>query len=374
MLATEAGKEAHRLMTVCNSCRYCEGLCAVFPAMEARRTFAQGDLDYLANLCHGCGACYDACQFSPPHAFNVNVPAILAQVRSESYARYAWPPLAARLFRRNATAIAVVAALSVAIFMFSFSLSSNSAPALAHTHVVVSFYRQMPHSLMVLVFGSAFLYALLALAAGVRRFWVDIGAAAAPRPDSESIWQAVRDAGRLRYLDGGGGDVGCASPEDSIDTRRFAHHLVFYGFLLCFASTSVATLYHYLFGKDAPYPWYDAPVVLGTLGGCGLLAGSVALFGSKTKRDPLLADAGARGMEAAFLLMLFLTGLSGLALLLLRNTAALAALLPLHLGFVFAFFITMPYGKFVHGIYRFVALVHYARERSAEASGIDSMQ
>jgi len=29
---------------------------------------------------------------------------------------------------------------------------------------------------------------------------------------------------------------------------------------------------------------------------------------------------------------------------------------------VFALFITMPYGKFVHGIYRFAALVRYAKE------------
>jgi hypothetical protein len=30
---------------------------------------------------------------------------------------------------------------------------------------------------------------------------------------------------------------------------------------------------------------------------------------------------------------------------------------PVVLGFVFAPFITLPYGKFVHGTYRFVALV-----------------
>ena len=56
-------------MTICNACRYCEGLCAVFPAMEMRRTFADGDLNYLANLCHQCGACYSDCQYSPPHEF-----------------------------------------------------------------------------------------------------------------------------------------------------------------------------------------------------------------------------------------------------------------------------------------------------------------
>ena len=52
-----------------------------------------------------------------------------------------------------------------------------------------------------------------------------------------------------------------------------------------------------------------------------------------------------------------------MALLLLRATPAMGPLLALHLGVVFALFITMPYGKFVHGIYRFVALVRYAQER-----------
>ena len=48
---------------------------------------------------------------------------------------------------------------------------------------------------------------------------------------------------------------------------------------------------------------------------------------------------------------------------LLRDTAAMGALLALHLGVVFALFITLPYGKFVHGLYRYLALVRYAAER-----------
>ena len=54
---------------------------------------------------------------------------------------------------------------------------------------------------------------------------------------------------------------------------------------------------------------------------------------------------------------------------LLRDSAAMGPLLALHLGVVFALFITMPYGKFVHGIYRYVALVRYARERQMMLHG-----
>src|SRR5689334_11596141 len=101
MHATEALAEADRVMTICNACRYCEGLCAVFPVMEMRRSFSGGDLNYLANLCHACGACYSDCQFSPPHEFNVNVPKAMAVVRAESYEAHAWPKALAPMFKRN---------------------------------------------------------------------------------------------------------------------------------------------------------------------------------------------------------------------------------------------------------------------------------
>ena len=110
--------------------------------------------------------------------------------------------------------------------------------------------------------------------------------------------------------------------------------------------------------------------MLGTLGGIGLLIGPAGLLAEKWKRDPDLVDPARIGMDVAFIVMLFLTSLTGLALLVLRDTAAMGVLLALHLGVVFALFITMPYGKFVHGIYRFVALVRYARERRMMAGTV----
>ncbi len=73
--------EAQRVLAICNACRYCEGYCATFPALQRRLEFTESDVHYLANLCHNCGACLYACQYSPPHEFQLNFPRALAQVR-----------------------------------------------------------------------------------------------------------------------------------------------------------------------------------------------------------------------------------------------------------------------------------------------------
>ena len=361
--ATPVLAEADRLMTVCNSCRYCEGLCAVFPAMEMRRAFPDGDLDYLANLCHSCGACYVDCQFSPPHEFNVNVPKVLAQVREESWARYVWPRAMRPVFDRNGLWISVAAAAAVALFIGGFVLFADRDAFFNGAIGPNSFYRLMPHTVMAGLFGAVFLYALLAMGMGLRAFWRAIGARPGELVQAYPLAKATHDATTLKYLDGGG--TGCYNADAKpSDRRKLWHHLTFYGFLLCFASTSTATLYHYLLGREAPYPWWDLPVVLGTLGGIGLLVGPLGLLHAKLRRDPILRDDARTGMDTAFILMLFLTSATGIALLLLRATPALGTLLAIHLGVVFALFLAMPYSKFVHGLYRFAALVRSAKERT----------
>jgi citrate/tricarballylate utilization protein len=334
--------------------------------MEMRRAFSDGDLNYLANLCHSCGACYVDCQFSPPHEFNVNVPKTLAVARAESYAAYAWPRALSGAFARNGLVISLVAALSMAAFILGFAAVADRSVLFGVHSGPGAFYKVMPHNAMAGLFGAAFLYAILALAMSVRAFWRDIGDPIGGRAEGGPILQAIRDAGKLRYLHGGG--VGCYNEDERpTDRRKLYHHLTFYGFLLCFAATSVGTLYHYLSGREAPYAWWDLPVVLGTLGGMGLVVGPVGLFMARMRRDPALLDEDRTGMDVGFIAMLFLTSVTGLAVLLLRESAIMVPLLALHLGAVFALFITMPYGKSVHGLYRFAALVRYAQERRSEA-------
>ncbi len=348
-------------MIVCNACRYCEGLCAVFPAMEMRRTFADADLNYLANLCHGCGACYYDCQFSPPHEFNVNVPKILAQVRNDSYGAFAWPTWCAAFFARNGLWVSISAALSIAAFILAFAVSRDSSVVFGVHSGPGAFYALMPHNTMVLLFGLTFVYALLAMTVGARKFWRSMAPTGSGH-ERRAVWEGTRDAGQLRYLEGG--KMGCYNEDERpTDLRRIHHHLVFYGFLLCFASTCVATIYHYVLHRYAPYPWYDLPVVLGTMGGMAMLIGAAGLFFANLRRDAEMMDEPRLGMDMGFVVMLFLTSLTGLLLLVLRDTAAMGMLLAVHLGVVLALFITLPYSRFVHGIYRWLALIRFAQER-----------
>ena len=77
-------------------------------------------------------------------------------------------------------------------------------------------------------------------------------------------------------------------------------------------------------------------------------------------------------MDVGFLALLFITSATGLALLFLRETRAMGVLLAIHLGVVLALFLTLPYGKFVHGLYRFAALVRFHIERKRPVPGIGS--
>jgi len=354
---TVAEGEVARQMQICNACRYCEGFCAVFPAMTRRLDFAKADVNYLANLCHNCGACYHACQYAPPHEFAVNVPQAMAQVRGETYVEYAWPPSFGALYRRNGLTVAIALAAGLALFL---TLAVALSGSLIREPLAGNFYAVFPHQLMASMFGAVFAFSTVALGIGVKRFWRDVSPGAITPPAAA---EATKNVLALRYLGGGHGD-GCNEADDRFTlVRRRFHHFTFYGFMLCFASTCVATLYHYLLGLHAPYALTSLPVVLGTLGGVGLVVGPAGLLWLNLKRDPLAGDVAQRPMDRAFIALLLLTSVTGLALLGWRGSPAMPLLLAVHLGVVMALFATLPYGKFAHGIYRSAALLKWAIER-----------
>ncbi len=364
IVLTGSEKEVARQLQICNGCRYCEGFCAVFPAMTRRLEFGKADIHYLANLCHNCGACLHACQYAPPHEFAINVPKAMATVRGQTYADYAWPPALGTLYQRNGLTLSLALAASLTLFML-LALQSNGTlwgPLVQNGQQ--GFYAIFPHNLMVSLFAPVFLWAVFALGMGVRKFWKDVTPATSGAPlSTPAAAEATHDALKLKYLGGGHGD-GCNNEDDAFTlARKRTHHLTFYGFMLCFAATSVATLYHYAFGWPAPYDFSSLPKILGTVGGISLALGTFGLWRLNLARDPNHGDVKQRPMDRGFIALLFLISVTGLALMLSRNTVAMPSWLALHLGLVMALFLTLPYGKFAHGIFRMASLLRFSVEK-----------
>ena len=364
MQLDELTREGARVMSVCNACRYCEQYCPVFQAMERRVTFASADLNYLANLCHNCGECLYACQYAPPHEFAINVPKTLAQIRVRSYGQYTWPAALATAFRHHGVITALLLVGVLIAVMLAAALSVNG-DAVLRPGALADFYAVMPHGVMVALFGAVALFAVVALSIGVARCRRDIqstAAASAPGRHENGWSQALRDVLALRHLHVSGEDCVTAA-EVRTPWRRWFHHATFYGFLLCFASTCVGALYHFI-GWQAPYAYTSLPVLLGTVGGLGLIVGPVGFLAQRRHRDAALSDPSEARLDQSFIVLLLLTSVSGLLLLLLRHEPVMGVLLIVHLAIVLALFLTLPYGKFVHGLYRTAALLKYARDET----------
>lgn len=354
-MSSDTEVEARRQIEVCNACRYCEGYCSVFPAIARQRIFSDADVTQLANLCHNCRGCYYACQYTDPHEFSINLPQALARVRQDSWEKYAFPAVVGSLFHRSGVALSAALVLSFALIMIL--LKSVAADAGG-----TGFYALMSHAAMVLIFLPAFLFPLLSLFFSLRRYWIDTGGGVFRLRD---LLSGLRSAASMKNLSGGHGDGCNFEDEDRFsNSRRWMHQVVVVGFLMCFASTSVATLLHYGFDMPAPYGLFSLPKLLGIPGGILLSVGTLAMAVLKLKADRELADTRVWGGEMGFIMLLFVVSTSGLALYALRDSTYVSLLLSFHLGSVFAFFIVTPYSKMAHGFYRLAALARDANQKA----------
>ena len=233
--------EGERLMTICNACRYCEGYCAgISGDGKAYHVFPPAISAISRIFATTVPNATTPCQYAPPHEFAVNVPQVFAKIRADSYRRYAWPTPLAKRFDQGKWILWLVA---LAVLWLSVSHFSGSV-----------FYDVIPHERMVAIFLIVSLFILTAHIAGFLKFWSDTGESLARFLQPTALWKAVRDVLALANLSSHG--AGCTYPnERHSQSRRVFHHFTFYGFMLCFASTTVAAIDHML-GFVAPHPYY----------------------------------------------------------------------------------------------------------------------
>ncbi|MGC9665394.1 tricarballylate utilization 4Fe-4S protein TcuB [Planosporangium sp. 12N6] len=360
--------EAERQLNVCNSCRYCAGYCPVWPALELRTTLSPGDVTHLANLCHDCRDCFSACMYTAPHEFDLNPPKVFTQVREETYRTYVWPRRVPAWMSGWRGVVGWFLMISVLLVALSYLTSGRVLSAGDNPG---SPYEIIPHLLMVAVVAAPSLWTVVVLAWAVLRYWRDthgrLGDLARP-----ALWlRALVQGVHLRHMRGGG--VGCEYPADVASPWRRRFHLaVSYGFGLCLVSTTSAAFMQEFLGLLPPYPYLSVPVVTGTVGGLGMTVGCVGLMLLKRDSDPGLGTPSMRRADYGFLWALLILAVTGLLTLFVRESRLFGPVLVTHLASVIVAFAITPYTKFVHWIYRLLAIYKDNLDTAARDAGAAS--
>lgn len=351
--------EARRQLSVCNACRYCAGYCPVWPELELRTVLSHGDLGFLANLCHDCQDCFTACMYTPPHEFAINPPQIFAGLREDSYRRYAWPDRFPRWlagWRGTTAALAAAAAL-----LGGLGYATTGRPLSAAPGQHGSPYQVVPYALMLVLLGLPALWCAGVLAVATIRCWRDIHGPLADLARPGHWPAAFVRAVQLRHMRGTvsrtDAGAGCDYPADVPSRGRRRYHIILgYGFALCAASTVSAAIEQDLLNIAPPYPYLSVPVLTGTAGGLGMLAGGAGLLALKARSDPARGTPGMRRSDYVLLLSLLVLAASGLLTLAVRETALFGPVLTAHLAAVAVAFAVAPYTKFSHWLYRLLAI------------------
>lgn len=365
LLASSLVVEASRQLNICNACRYCEGLCAVFVALERPIQFDAAEITHLANLCHDCRSCLYACPYSPPHEFAINPPKLFAEVRRETYDSCVELPAGIRGRRINGWMGAVIALVGFLLITIVIAAATMGVAALTSAHpLAASPYSVIPYPALLVEMLLPFLFSCAVLAHGAWKYWLVAGRSGKHLGGWRATIDAIYDAGSLKNLSGGGEP--CHQDIQPSRMRRIWHQFVSYGFLCCLLSTMSAAALQDIVGQAPPYGMWSVPVVLGLVGGAGLIIGCSALIINKQRADVEATDVQMVARDYGLLVALDLLGVTGLATVLTRTTSAYGVILVIHLATVGAAFLVVPYTKFGHWIYRSIALHRDAVERHQE--------
>jgi citrate/tricarballylate utilization protein len=365
-LRTPEFDEAKRQLDICNSCRYCAGYCPVWPALERRVDLTPADITHLANLCHDCRDCYLACMYTPPHEFGVNPPAVFAAERTRTYEQFIWP--VERLKRFPAPVAAGLAVVIVAGLLVALSLLSNGG-ASGFGETSGSAYDVIEHWTLVGVVGAPSLYAIVILLVAALRYWRFTHGSSGDLFHLRAWRRTAVEALTLRHQSGGDDD-GCDYPgERPRGSRRTLHQFVVIGFALTFLSTVSAGFEQYALQILPPYPYLSVPVMSGTLGGILQIVGCVGLLVLKSRSDRAQTTQVMWRADLAFLWALVALNATGLVVVALRMSPAFGEVLVVHLGAVIVAFAVAPYTKFVHWIFRVLAIYQNAWEAMPSRGG-----
>ncbi|MCH4816179.1 MAG: hypothetical protein QXY87_11185 [Saccharolobus sp.] len=341
-------KEAERQLMICNACRYCEGYCDLWDAIERKRSFPPNDVFHLSNLCHDCRDCYYACQYTPPHPFSIDIPGILSKVRELSYRRFVYPKFMQRyvssIYRFInyiyviLTIIIFAISISLTLFLHGFSLFRTYIP----------YQSLLPPYIFLAVEYLLYIYVVFMWYMEARSYWKSISNGI--RFSLGEALKGVKDA--LIHKDFTGGGAGCSYPLEYFPDqgknpkpsrfRLHAHATVLIGFII----DLISILFY-------PFKGTVTPAIF-LIGSIMIAVGALSLL-YKRKYDRLVHEDGG----LAFTLMLSIAGVSGIIAIVLSlyHQPLYAVFFLLRASIIASLFIMAPYSKFVHLVFRLVSLM-----------------
>jgi len=325
-------------------------------------------------LCHQCNDCSQLC---PREADPGDV---LAVIRQSVIEHHAIPGFLARMIASPKwlpILFAVPAALMLLVIWLTggFSARPEGTSRFLADGIfspygggfkAANFDLFFPHYPIVLFFGGLVGLALLGSLAGLVRYWKAM--------DSR--------LGRKR-AEGNPSLVRCAIAAiqeilihkkfkkcEATAKRYWGHLLLFYGFMVMFATTALAFILYYTAGY--PFGLFHPVKILGNTGGLVFLVGLVIVIVERLRPGKLAPRSGYA--DWLFIVVIGMTVITGVVCQIARLANAPISAYTwyfIHLLFVFFLLVYLPYSKFAHLLYRTVAMTYcyYSGRETEAASG-----
>jgi quinone-modifying oxidoreductase subunit QmoC len=366
----------------CMQCGNCSAACPLSPHTQPfpRKEMAWalwGMKDRLMRdpdvwLCHHCNDCSTNC----PRATRPGD--VLGAVRQQCVLHYAFPRFLAK-WVSNPKYIPLLLILPALLLGSAIRFRDAIGTALGLSlptgnPIVYSFAPMLPHWLLNGFFGLFGLLALLAAVIGVVRFARALRTASVWGERPQPVKGLVASVGSvlLKILTH---DKFTSCETDH--SRSISHFFVFFGFL----ALSIVTFwvitgpYNPFIGSEFIYPFsfWSPWKLLANIGGLAVLVGCLLMIWERLYFGHLAGTSSY--FDWAFVWAVFLVVASGFATELLhylRMAPHRHVAYFIHLVFVFALLIYLPYSKFAHLFYRTTAMVYaerYGRDAGESARG-----
>jgi quinone-modifying oxidoreductase subunit QmoC len=209
----------------------------------------------------------------------------------------------------------------------------------------------VPHWLIYSVFFPVAAFVLGAAWVSGRRFWALLGSVGPPRRGSfltslVPVLGEISSHGRFANCEAG-------------RPRRWGHLALLWGFVGAAVTSGLLVVALYGFGAQLPLPLDHPFKILGNISAVLLVVGGVILLVNR------LGDPQKNGATTAFdrffltvVLLVIATGVLAEVGRFFFPAALACSIYVVHLSVVLTLFVTFPYSKFAHMLYRTLAMVH----------------